>query len=101
MAGRSARAPTASTVWHHESHPRTARATVRTVQWPIVEYPNMQVMHPDTNVDATGIRTAVVGGRIYRGSALPELQGKLMFADWRAAFEKPSGQLFLATPSDR
>ncbi|MGI9418636.1 MAG: PQQ-dependent sugar dehydrogenase, partial [Geminicoccaceae bacterium] len=29
------------------------------------------------------------------------LQGKLVFADWSAAFEKPSGQLFLATPSER
>ncbi len=77
------------------------------IQEPIVEYPNMQVMHPDTDVDAagvgnaTGIGTAVVGGRIYRGSALAELQGKLVFADWSAAFEKPSGQLFLATPPSR
>ena len=77
------------------------------IQWPIVEYPNMQVMHPDTKIDAagvgnaTGIGTAVVGGRIYRGEALPELQGKLIFADWSAAFEQPSGQLFVATPPPR
>ncbi len=68
---------------------------------PIVEYPNMQVMHPDTEVDVAGVGTAVVGGRIYRGSALPELQGKLVFADWSAAFERPSGQLFVATPPSR
>ena len=76
------------------------------IRQPIVEYPNMQVMHPDTSlealgVDATGVGTAVVGGRIYRGSALPELRGKLVFADWSAAFERPSGQLFLATPPER
>ena len=71
------------------------------IEWPIVEYPNMQVMHPDTKVEATGVGTAVVGGRIYRGDAIPELQGKLVFADWSAAFERPSGQLFLATPPDR
>jgi glucose/arabinose dehydrogenase len=73
------------------------------IQEPIVEYPNMQVMHPDTlmaalGAETTGVGTAVVGGRIYRGSALPNLVGKLVFADWSAAFEKPSGQLFLATP---
>ena len=73
------------------------------IQEPIVEYPNMQVMHPDTlmaalGAETSGVGTAVVGGRIYRGSALPDLVGKLVFADWSAAFEKPSGQLFLATP---
>lgn len=71
------------------------------IQQPIVEYPNMQVMHPDTNVEATGVGTAVVGGRIYRGSAIPKFEGKLVFADWSAAFERPSGQLFLATPPTR
>jgi len=71
------------------------------IQQPIVEYPNMQVMHPDTKIEATGVGTAVVGGRIYRGSALPEFEGKLIFADWSAAFERPSGQLFLATPPSR
>jgi len=73
---------------------------------PIVEYPNMQVMHPDTlmaalGAETRGVGTAVVGGRIYRGTALPELVGKLVFADWSAAFETPSGQLFLATPPAR
>jgi glucose/arabinose dehydrogenase len=71
------------------------------IQQPIVEYPNMQVMHPDTEIEATGVGTAVVGGRIYRGKALPDLEGKLIFGDWSAAFERPSGQLFLATPPDR
>jgi len=70
-------------------------------QEPIVEYPNMQVMHPDTKVAATGVGTTVVGGRIYRSSAMPELQGKLVFADWSADFKRPSGQLFLATPASR
>ena len=71
------------------------------IEWPIVEYPNMQVMHPDTEVEAIGVGTAVVGGRIYRGEAIPELQGRLIFADWSAAFEKPSGQIFVATPPSR
>jgi len=71
------------------------------IQNPIVEYPNMQVMHPETAVDVEGVGTAVVGARLYRGLALPELAGKLVFADWSAAFERPSGQLFVATPPER
>jgi glucose/arabinose dehydrogenase len=66
---------------------------------PVVEYGNMQLMHPETKLDATGVGTAVVGARIYRGAALPDLKGKLIFADWSLDFRKPSGQLFVATPS--
>jgi len=69
------------------------------IHMPVVEYANMQVMHPETEVDAAGVGTAVVSGRIYRGSALPDLYGKLVFADWSADFRTPSGQLFVATPS--
>lgn len=69
------------------------------IRMPVVEYGNMQVMHPETEVEAEGVGTAVVGGRIYRGAALPELRGRLVFADWSAAFEQPSGQLFVATPA--
>ncbi|MCG6902800.1 MAG: PQQ-dependent sugar dehydrogenase [Rhodobacter sp.] len=69
------------------------------IEDPVVEYPNMQVMDPATKVDATGVGTAIVGARIYRGAAIPELSGKLVFADWSADFRTPSGQLFVATPS--
>lgn len=69
------------------------------IQNPVVEYPNMQVAHPEAKFKATGVGTAVVGARIYRGSALPELNGKLIFADWSADFRAPSGQLFVATPA--
>ena len=65
---------------------------------PVIEYPNMQVMDPATKVDAVGVGTAVVGARLYRGKALPELAGKLIFADWSEDFRTPSGQLFLASP---
>jgi glucose/arabinose dehydrogenase len=69
------------------------------IQDPVIEYPNMQVMHPETGIDVTGIGTAVVGARLYRGTAIPELAGKLIFADWSADFRSPSGQLFAATPA--
>lgn len=68
------------------------------IHMPVVEYANMQVMHPETELDVAGVGTAVVSGRIYRGSAVPELYGKLVFADWSADFRIPSGQLFVATP---
>lgn len=68
-------------------------------QMPIVDYANMQVMHPETAVDVPGVGTAVVAGRVYRGSAFPDLVGKLVFADWSADFRQPSGQLFVATPA--
>jgi hypothetical protein len=45
--------------------------------------------------------TASVGGFIYRGAALPELYGKLVFGDFSTVLEKPSGQLFVATPLPR
>ena len=41
--------------------------------------------------------TATVGGFIYRGSALPELYGRMVFGDFSTALEKPSGQVFVAT----
>lgn len=69
------------------------------LQMPVVDYANMQVMHPETAVDVPGVGTAVVAGRVYRGSAFPDLVGKLVFADWSADFRQPSGQLFVATPA--
>ena len=37
--------------------------------------------------------TALIGGFVYRGSGLPELQGKYIFGDW-GAFASPTGRLF-------
>ena len=67
---------------------------------PIIEYQNMQVMHPKTIIDEDkkGVGTAVVGGRFYRGDYFPEFQGKIIFADWSSNFKVPSGQIFIASP---
>jgi len=67
---------------------------------PIVEYPNWSVMRPWSKVEAEPLGTANIGGFIYRGAALPELYGKLVFGDFSTVIEKPSGQLFVATPPD-
>lgn len=37
--------------------------------------------------------TAMIGGFVYRGSAIPSLQGKYIFADW-GAYAAPTGRLF-------
>ncbi len=36
----------------------------------------------------------VVGGRVYRGTAIPELAGLYVFGDFGTAFDTPSGRLF-------
>ncbi|PSP80223.1 sugar dehydrogenase [Halobacteriales archaeon QS_1_68_20] len=54
---------------------------------PVIQYPNDR--HLDRPVNGSA---AVVGNR-YRGSALPDLTGTFLFADWRAR-----GRLFAATP---
>ena len=77
-------------------------ATGRPLEMPVVEYANMQVAHADSrHLGVQGVGTAITGARMYRGSARPRLQGKLLFADWSASFRQPSGQLFVATPGDR
>ena len=59
----------------------------------------MQVAHPATKVKAIGLGAAVTGALVYRGSALPELYGRLLVSDWSATFQTPSGQLFAAAPA--
>ncbi|PSP80224.1 sugar dehydrogenase [Halobacteriales archaeon QS_1_68_20] len=56
---------------------------------PIVEYPTDRPA-PDRMVG-----TAVVGGEVYRGSAVPGLVGRYVFGDL-----VPEGRLFVATPPE-
>lgn len=67
---------------------------------PIVEYPNRAIEKLGAGA-GEGLGTASVGGRIYRGAAIPGLDGRLVFADWSRDFREPSGQLFAAAPSAR
>jgi glucose/arabinose dehydrogenase len=66
---------------------------------PVLEYPNMQASHPETKLGVAGVGTAITGARMYRGSAIAALAGKLVVTDWSAAFKQPSGQIFIADPS--
>jgi glucose/arabinose dehydrogenase len=56
---------------------------------PVVEYPNRS---PGEG-EVSGI--SIIGGEVYRGSALPGLEGRYVFGDLR-----PADRLFVATPSD-
>jgi glucose/arabinose dehydrogenase len=59
---------------------------------PILEYQNANVMG--------GLGLVVIGGFVYRGDAIPELQGDYVFGDFGSTFEMPSGLLFAATESE-
>ena len=51
--------------------------------------------HPG-QAGATGlleVGLSVTGGYVYRGSAIPELQGKYVFGDWSTGFGSPNGTL--------
>ncbi len=60
---------------------------------PILEYKNLKA-HPN-DPDAQG--ASITGGFVYRGKALPGLEGKYVFADWSRLMVKPEGVLFAAT----
>lgn len=55
---------------------------------PVIEYANIK--HPQ------GLGTVVVGGYVYRGSAVPELAGHYIFGDWSTSFEAAGGRLFMS-----
>jgi glucose/arabinose dehydrogenase len=69
-------------------HPRTGDPLLD----PIIEYPQARLGGPGV---------AVVGGHVYRGSALPQFRGRYIFGDWSRGFAQPDGSLFVAKPRKR
>jgi glucose/arabinose dehydrogenase len=61
---------------------------------PILEYKNFKAFPKDPESKGT----SVTGGYVYRGKALPQLQGKYVFADWSQTWALPRGVLFAASP---
>jgi glucose/arabinose dehydrogenase len=59
---------------------------------PVLEYHNANA--------PGGLGRAVVGGLVYRGSALPRFQGRYIFGDWSTSFAQPDGTLLVATPPE-
>jgi glucose/arabinose dehydrogenase len=60
---------------------------------PIVEYAHI------SNPNGEGLGLVSVGGFVYRGSQIPALVGRYIFADWSTAWDRPDGMLFAATPA--
>jgi glucose/arabinose dehydrogenase len=69
-------------------HPRTGDPLID----PIIEYPQARLGGPGV---------AVVGGHVYRGSALPQFRGRYVFGDWSRSFGQPNGSLFVAKSRKR
>ncbi len=61
---------------------------------PIIEYKNGGKFPDD------GEGRSTVGGVIYRGEALPFLQGRLVFGDWSLEAGEPTGVLYVGSPGD-
>jgi hypothetical protein len=59
---------------------------------PIIEYQN-------ANAEG-GLGLVVIGGNVYRGSALPDWDGYYIFGDWSTGFEQPNGTLLMAMPPE-
>ena len=61
---------------------------------PILEYKNVNGFRNDP--EALGI--SITGGYIYRGKAMPQLQGRYVFGDWSRNFVIPAdGTMLVAT----
>jgi glucose/arabinose dehydrogenase len=58
---------------------------------PVIEYQN-------ANAPDGGLGIAIIGGVVYRGSALPLLEGYYIFGDWSTGWGRPDGVLLVALP---
>lgn len=63
-----------------------------TLHLPVIEYPHL-ANQGDTPVAGA----SVIGGYVYRGEAMPELQGRYLFGDWTSTFDQALGQVLMAT----
>jgi glucose/arabinose dehydrogenase len=59
----------------------------------VIQYANLRL--PEE-----GVGSANVGGYLYQGGALPELEGRFVFGDWSEGFRPPAGQVFAAAPQE-
>ena len=61
---------------------------------PVIEYRN-------TGGHSDGQGTCIVGGYVYRGSAIPQLQGQYVFGDWSAGNGRTGGVILIARPASQ
>ncbi len=57
---------------------------------PVIEYAHF-------DADGRPFGTAVIGGYVYRGLAVPSLQDRYIFGDFSSSFEVPDGVVLMAT----
>jgi len=57
---------------------------------PVLEFMNLN--------QSGGLGLTMIGGNVYRGSAIPALSGKYVFASWSSSWSATAGQLLVATP---
>lgn len=71
-------------------HPETCEADGLTD--PVIAYVNCSLQE-----ECVG--RSVIGGYVYRGTAIPELRGQYLFSDWAAAADDLGPPLYAATPA--
>ncbi|HEX6982670.1 MAG TPA: PQQ-dependent sugar dehydrogenase [Balneolaceae bacterium] len=59
---------------------------------PIIEFKN--------GSPPEGLGISVIGGYVYRGDLLPQLQGEYIFGAWSTSFSSPDGAVFKAEPQN-
>ena len=59
------------------------------LQNPVIEYAN--------SAQPGGLGVTVIGGHVYRGKTIDELEGRYVFGDFSRTFFPPNGSLFAAT----
>lgn len=74
----------------------TTDAAGRPFADPILEYRHPPRNKPVPTDEPVGI--SVTGGYVYRGKAIPALQGKYVFGDWSRSWALPDGVLLMASP---
>jgi glucose/arabinose dehydrogenase len=56
-------------------------------------------MKNKSNPDGDGDWVVVIGGNVYRGSALPQFKGQYIFGNYSNSLTSPQGELYVATPA--
>jgi glucose/arabinose dehydrogenase len=65
---------------------------------PVIEYLNFAVEDPESQFEGEGFGRASLGGHMYRGDAIPELEGLFVQGDF--AIDQFNGQIIVAVPND-
>lgn len=56
------------------------------------------IVYANANQPEGGLGVVVIGGYVYRGDDVPQLQGRYVFGDFSRSFFPPDGSVFIAMP---